>query len=76
MFKNIQLTISEELLNHMDQCVEQQGMTRSMFIRKAIEAALQAQRIAEMEEQQRIGYLRQPEKPGEFDLWESEQAWG
>jgi hypothetical protein len=48
----------------------------SAFIRDALELKLRQQAIAEMERKHAEGYARHPVEPGEFDVWEDEQAWG
>ncbi len=55
--------------------MRQEGMTRSEFIRKALQRALRQMKIAEMGCQHQKGYLERPVEEGEFDGWESEQAW-
>ena len=74
--KTIQMTIDEPLLTEVDQMAEKLNTTRSAFIREALELALRRQAIAEMERNHAEGYARQPVEPGEFDVWEDEQAWG
>jgi metal-responsive CopG/Arc/MetJ family transcriptional regulator len=74
--KTIQITIDEELLLKVDQATQLQRVARSHFIRKALEEALRQLAIEELERKQREGYQRIPTVNGEFDIWESEQAWG
>lgn len=74
--KTIQMTIDEPLLAEVDQLIQTLKTTRSAFIREALELALQRHVIAEMERKHAEGYARHPVEPGEFDVWEDEQAWG
>jgi len=74
--KTIQMTIDESLLSEVDEATQRLGTTRSEFVREALRLALQRLKISNLEEQHRAGYRRQPVAPGEFDVWESEQAWG
>jgi metal-responsive CopG/Arc/MetJ family transcriptional regulator len=74
--KTIQITIDEELLLQVDQATRLQKVARSQFIRKALEDALRQLAVADLERKQEAGYQRSPVAPGEFDIWESEQAWG
>jgi metal-responsive CopG/Arc/MetJ family transcriptional regulator len=74
--KTIQITIDDDLLLKVDQVTHLQKITRSQFIRQALEEALRRMMIAELEQKQAEGYRQQPVLPGEFDIWESEQAWG
>ena len=74
--KTIQITIDEELLQRVDRATQLQRVARSQFIRTALEDALRQLAIEELERKQAEGYRRRPVAPGEFDIWESEQAWG
>ena len=74
--KTIQITIDEELLQRVDHVTALQGVARSQFIRTALESALRQLAVEELERKQAEGYRRNPVMPGEFDIWESEQAWG
>jgi metal-responsive CopG/Arc/MetJ family transcriptional regulator len=76
MMKTIQMTIDEPLLAEVDQMTQTLNTTRSAFIREALELALKRHVIAEMERKHAEGYTRHPVEPGEFDVWEDEQAWG
>jgi len=76
MMKTIQMTIDEPLLAEVDEVIQTLNTTRSAFIRGALELALQRHTIAEMERKHAEGYARRPVEPGEFDVWEDEQAWG
>jgi metal-responsive CopG/Arc/MetJ family transcriptional regulator len=74
--RTIQMIIDEPLLLEIDKVTQILDTTRSAFIREALQAALRQYRITQMERQQAEGYARHPVLPGEFDDWESEQAWG
>ena len=76
MMKTIQMTIDEPLLAKVEQMIQTLNMTRSAFIREALELALRRQAMAELEKKHAEGYARHPVEPGEFDVWEGEQAWG
>ena len=74
--KTIQITIDEPLLAEVDQVTKSLDTTRSAFMREALQLALQQHKMAQLERLQAEGYARHPVKPGEFDVWEAEQAWG
>lgn len=74
--KTIQMTIDEPLLKQVDRTIKALNTTRSAFIRQALLLALQRYHTLELEQRHAQGYARHPVKPGEFDVWESEQAWG
>ena len=73
--KTIQMTIDEPLLDEVDQVIQDLKTTRSAFIRTALQLALRQHAILKLEQQQAEGYAKHPITPGEFDIWESEQAW-
>ena len=66
--KTIQITIDETLLLKVDQVTQRKKITRSQFIRIALEDALQHMVIEELEQKQAEGYRRQPVSSGEFDV--------
>ena len=73
--KTIQMTIDEPLLKAVDKMIAELDTTRSAFIREALIAALQRYKITQLEQKQADGYAKRPVEPGEFDIWETEQAW-
>lgn len=74
--RTVQMTLEDDLVQEVDRIATSLGTTRSGFTRDALRAALEQMRERDLERRQREGYERQPVKPGEFDEWESEQAWG
>jgi len=74
--KTIQMTIDDPLLAEVNQAIQVLHTTRSAFIREALRLALRQHRIAKLEQQHAEGYTRHPVEPGEFDVWQAEQAWG
>jgi len=74
--KTIQMTIDEPLLAQVDNVIKDLNTTRSAFIRDALQFVLWRHRIRELEQKHAGGYARLPVEPGEFDIWEAEQAWG
>jgi len=74
--KTIQMTIDEPLLAEVDQAIRDLDTTRSAFVRDALRLALRRYTITSMERRHAEGYARHPVEPGEFDVWEAEQAWG
>lgn len=74
--KTIQMTIDEPLLVEVDRVIQARNISRSAFIRYALQIALRQLQVAEMEQKHAEGYARHPVEPGEFDVWEAEQAWG
>jgi metal-responsive CopG/Arc/MetJ family transcriptional regulator len=74
--KTIQMTIDEGLLDAVDRVVARRRTTRSAFVRLALEAALDRERLREMEERHRSGYANHPVREEEFEVWVAEQHWG
>ena len=74
--KTIQMTLDEDLVLAVDRVVKKLGTSRSAFTRSALKDALKKVRTGELERRHREGYARRPVLRGEFDIWESERAWG
>jgi metal-responsive CopG/Arc/MetJ family transcriptional regulator len=74
--KTIQMTIDDRLLKLVDKLSRARKITRSAFIRDALEAEIRRERIREAETRHAEGYARAPVAPGEFDVWLDEQDWG
>ena len=72
--RTIQMTIDESLLEEVDEVTQDLKTTRSAFIRSALQLALQQHDMSKLERQHAEGYAKHPVTPGEFDVWESEQA--
>ena len=73
--KTIQITIDNTLLQQVYQVTHSKKISRSQFIRTALQDAIRYLAIEELEQKQIEGYRISPENPGEFDVWESQQAW-
>jgi predicted transcriptional regulator len=76
IMKTIQITIDNQLLELVDKLSRARKMTRSAFIREALEAEIRRERIREEENRHAEGYSRAPVAQGEFDVWLNEQDWG
>lgn len=72
----VQLTMDSALVDAVDRAAKKLGKTRSAFAREALRRAVA--RVAEqaLEKRHGEGYRKKPVRKGEFDAWESEQAWG
>lgn len=69
------MTLDPGLVTHVDRAARRLGLTRSAFTRRALRDALERLRLEALEERHREGYRRKPVRRGEFEAWESEQAW-
>ena len=74
--KTIQMTLDENLLDLVDKTIRELNTTRSAFIRESLQHNLERIKIKKLEKKHREGYLKQPVKQGEFDIWEDEHVWG
>ncbi len=73
--RTIQITIDESLLAEVEQALKQMDMSRSAFIRNALQLAMKQQKNLLMERKHQDGYTNKPVEQGEFDVWEPEQEW-
>jgi metal-responsive CopG/Arc/MetJ family transcriptional regulator len=74
--RTVQMTLDEELVAAVDRAAKRLKTTRSGFTREALRLALARVRVKDLEMRHRLGYTRRPVARREFDVWESEQAWG
>ena len=74
--KTIQMTMEHDLLERIDSRAKRLGITRSAFARSAFREALKRFDETELEERQIEGYRKIPPSPQEFDIPESDHAWG
>ncbi len=74
--KTIQMTIDERLLRLVDKMSRARKTTRSAFIRDALEAKIERERIREKELRHADGYAQKPVVAAEFEVWLNEQDWG
>jgi metal-responsive CopG/Arc/MetJ family transcriptional regulator len=73
--RTVQMTLDAELVDAVDKAARRLGTTRSAFARRALREALKQVQLKVLEEKQRRGYEMKPVRRGEFDSWESAQAW-
>ena len=74
--KTVQMTLDEDLVKSVDKLVKALDTTRSEFTRKALRDAIKKFNISILEEKHRKGYKNNRTKKEEFEIWETEQAWG
>jgi len=74
--KTVQMTLDADLVIAVDQAAKKLHTTRSAFTRRALREALEKLKVSGQEVRHRRGYEQRPVKDGEFDVWESEHAWG
>ena len=74
--RTVQMTLDDKLVEKVDNAARLIKTTRSGFTRMALEAALKEQAEKQLIHKYQLGYKNNPVKKDEFDVWESEQAWG
>jgi metal-responsive CopG/Arc/MetJ family transcriptional regulator len=73
--KNVQVSIDEETLQHVDRAAAPLGLSRSEVIRQALRQWLR-RRAVESFEQEWIAALREePDDPSRAEAWLSPESW-
>lgn len=73
--ETIQLTLDESLMAQVQQATAALQMTRSDFIKVALERAVQQREIIAKERQDAEAYSKSPQRPEEIEEWQDEQYW-
>ena len=60
----------------VNEAIKELGITRSAFIRDALQQARRRLKMGRLEGKHKTGYTRHLVESGEFDIWEAEQSWG
>jgi hypothetical protein len=76
MMRTVELQINETLFQRVEQSARLAGVSTAEFTLQLVRRSLREWTTTELEQQEIEAYKRQPVQPGEFDGWESEQAWG
>jgi metal-responsive CopG/Arc/MetJ family transcriptional regulator len=73
--ETIQLVLAAKLLKAINLAAKRQKVNRSALIRDALQQHLKRLHKLELEAQDRRGYLAQPQREQEFQIWEDIAAW-
>jgi metal-responsive CopG/Arc/MetJ family transcriptional regulator len=73
--ETIQVVLDGKLLKATDRAAKRQKVNRSSLIRQALLRHLKHLHELELEEQDRRGYLAQPQREEEFRTWEEAASW-
>jgi metal-responsive CopG/Arc/MetJ family transcriptional regulator len=73
--ETIQVVLNAKLLRAADLAAKRQKVNRSALVRQALQEHLKRLRELELEEQDRRGYMAQPQREDEFRIWEDAAAW-
>jgi metal-responsive CopG/Arc/MetJ family transcriptional regulator len=73
--ETIRVVLGSKLLKATDFAAKRQQVSRSSLIRQALLRHLKYLRELELEEQDRRGYLAQPQQEEECRVWEEAALW-
>ena len=73
--ETIQVVLDTKLLKAADSAAKRQKVNRSALIRQSLREHLKRLHDLELEEQDRRGYLAQPQREEECRIWEDAAAW-
>jgi len=73
--ETIQVVLDAGLLKAADDAAARAKVNRSALIRDALRAHLKRLREAELDDQDRAGYLKHPQRSEEYEVWEEVAAW-
>jgi metal-responsive CopG/Arc/MetJ family transcriptional regulator len=73
--ETIQIVLDSRLLKAADVAAKRQKVNRSALICHALREYLKHLRERELDEQDRRGYVTQPQRVEEFRAWEDAAAW-
>lgn len=73
--KNIQITVDEETLRHVDRAAKPLGLKRSEIVRQALRQWLQRRAVERFEEDWILALKNRPDEERRADDWLAIQAW-
>jgi metal-responsive CopG/Arc/MetJ family transcriptional regulator len=73
--ETVQIVLDAKLLRAADQAARRTKQNRSALVREALREHLRRLEIHAMEERDRAGYLRLPQRQDETQAWEAEAVW-
>lgn len=73
--ETIQVVIEEGLLKAADRAARRLKLNRSALFRDAVREHLKRLRYRELERQERDAYVRVPDDPEEFAVWDKVATW-
>ena len=76
MTKTFEMALDEILLAQVDETAKQLQVSRTDFVRKAIEDALRTYRIKRLEESHIVSYSVSPQNEREVSEWDDIRDWG
>jgi metal-responsive CopG/Arc/MetJ family transcriptional regulator len=73
--ETIQVVLEKKLLVAADRAAKRAKVNRSALVREALRGYLQRMETRAKEDKDREGYLRQPQRPDQEEIWEKEAVW-
>lgn len=73
--ETIQVVLDSKLLKAADLAAKRQKVNRSALIRQALQEHLRRLHTLNLEERDRRGYEKQPQRAEEYRPWEEIEAW-
>ncbi len=73
--KTIKVMLDPQLLRAADRAVHRRKLNRSALIRRALQEYLRKLEVRELEDRDRKGYERMPQRAEEVSGWEPEVSW-
>ena len=73
--ETIQVVLDQGLLRAADRAARRLKLNRSAFVREALRAHLATMRRCRLEQADREGYERNPERAAEMAVWERAAEW-
>jgi metal-responsive CopG/Arc/MetJ family transcriptional regulator len=74
--KTIEVAVEDSMLTEVERATRSLDMTREVFVRTALERALQQRETIALERKHARGYKARPQTADEVGEWEAEQVWG
>ena len=71
----IQVVMDEKLLKATDLAAKRQKVSRSALVREALQEHLKRLHVLDLEERDRRGYARKPQRIEEYRVWEDAAVW-
>jgi metal-responsive CopG/Arc/MetJ family transcriptional regulator len=73
--KNVQISIDEETLRHVDQAAEPLGLTRSEIVRQALRQWLRRRVVDRFEQEWIAALAKTPDESERADAWLLPESW-
>jgi len=73
--KRVRIVLNKELLDAADEAAQKAKQNRSAFMHDALREYLQKVEVLDLEERDRLGYVRQPQVCVESREWEAAATW-